>query len=218
MATSRSTGRPRGRPIDSGKRAAVLAAAQRLFLSSGFAGTSMDAVAEAAGVSKLTAYKYFGSKQELFATAVAAKCESAFIDIDVGHLADQDFRGCLIGFGRAFLALILDPGAMAVHHLVIVERERAPELGRLFFENAVRPTGDKLATIIARHEEGGEISTGNDPLAAAQDLLSLWRGRPAMLLDLTGGEVDPEAMAQHVTHCVDLCLRAWAPGEQGETR
>lgn len=170
----------------------------------------MDAVAETAGVSKLTAYKYFGSKQELFATAVAAKCESAFVDIDVGLLVDRDLRSCLIAFGRAFLALILDPGAMAVRRLVIVERDRTPELGRLFFENAVRPTSDKLATIIARYEASGEISTGGDPLAAAQDLLSLWRGRPVMLTELTGS-TEPAALAPHVAHCVDLCLRAWAP-------
>lgn len=172
----------------------------------------MDAVAEAAGVSKLTAYKYFGSKQDLFAQAVAAKCESAFVAIDVGEFTQQDLRACLISFGRAFLALVLDPGAMAVHHLVIVERERTPELGRLFFENAVRPTSDKLATIIARHEAAGEIAAGGDPLTAAQDLLSLWRGRPTMMIELTGAETDDEALGNHVTHCVDLCLRAWAFG------
>lgn len=209
MATTPPAGRRPGRPADPVKRAAVLTAAQRLFLSNGFAGTSMDAVADAAGVSKLTAYKYFGSKQELFATAVAAKCESAFGAIDVGDGTDQDLRDCLIRFGRAFLALILDPGALAVHHLVIVERERTPELGPLFFANAVRPTSDKLATIIARHEAAGEIATGGDPLAAAQDLLSLWRGRPAMLIELIGGAPDPTLLAEHVVHCVDFALRAW---------
>lgn len=209
MAMTPPTGRRPGRPVDPGKRQAVLAEAQRLFLSNGFAGTSMDAVAEAAGVSKLTAYKYFGSKQELFAQAVAAKCESAFGAIEVGDVGDRDLRACLNNFGRAFLALILDPGAMEVHHLVIAERERAPELGRLFFDNAVRPTSDKLARLIARHEEAGEISTGDDPMAAAQDLLSLWRGRPTMMVELTGAHADPDALAAHVVHCVDLCLRAW---------
>ncbi len=209
MATSPRTGRRPGRPADAGKRAAILAAAQRLFLSNGFAGTSMDAISDAAGTSKLTAYKYFGSKQELFAAAVAAKCESAFVDIDVGTFADQDLRACLIGFGRAFLKLILDPGTMSVHHLVIVERERAPELGRLFFDNAVRPTSEKLARIVARHEAAGGISTGGDPILAAQDLLSLWRGRPAMLIELTGAPTDQSGLDRHVAHCVDLCLRAW---------
>jgi TetR/AcrR family transcriptional regulator, mexJK operon transcriptional repressor len=201
-------GRRAGRPIDEGKRAAVLAAAQQLFLSNGFAGASMDAVAEVAGVSKLTAYKYFGSKQELFAQAVAAKCGSAFAPLDIEHLANHEVRESLIGFGRAFLALILDPQAVAVHHLIIAERERTPELGRLFFENAIRPTSDKLATLIARYEEAGQITTGDDPLAAAQDLLALWRGRPFLMFEL-GSPLDDEALQAHITRAVDLCLNAW---------
>lgn len=209
MATIIPLERRAGRPVDEAKRAAVLAAAQRLFLSNGFAGTSMDAVAEAAGVSKLTAYKYFGSKHELFAQSVAAKCESALGPLDIDHLASHGLRDCLIGFGRAFLALILDPEAMAVHHLIIAERERTPELGRLFFENAMRPIGDKLATLIARHDEAGQISTGDDPLAAAQDLLALWRGRPYLMTELGNGPLDDAALAAHVVHAVDLCLKAW---------
>lgn len=208
MGTIISMERRAGRPIDAGKRAAVLAAAQRLFLSNGFAGASMDAVAEMAGVSKLTAYKYFGSKQELFAQAVAAKCGSAFAPLDIEHLANHEVRESLIGFGRAFLSLILGPEAVAVHHLIIAERERTPELGRLFFENAIRPTSDKLATLIARYEEAGQISTGDDPLAAAQDLLALWRGRPFMMIEL-GSPLDDEALAAHIVRAVDLCLKAW---------
>lgn len=200
-----------GRPVDEAKRANVLRAAQHLFLCNGFTGTSMDAIAEAAGVSKLTAYKYFGSKQELFADAVAAKCRSAFASFEVDHFAGRALRDCLNDFGRAFLALILDPEAMAVHHLIIAERERTPELGRLFFENAIRLISDKLATLIARHEEAGDIVTGDDPLAAAQDLLALWRGRPYLLTELGYGPVDALALAAHVAHCVDLCLRAWTP-------
>lgn len=211
MGTVIQIERRAGRPVDEGKRAAVLAAAQRLFISHGFGGTSMDAIADAAGVSKLTAYKYFGSKQELFAQSVAAKCDSVFGRIDIDHLANHGLRDCLLGFGRAFLSLILDPEAMAVHHLIVAERERTPELGRLFFENAVRPTSDKLATIIARHEEAGQIVTGDDPLAAAQDLLALWRGRPSMLMEFGIGPLDATALAAHVEHCVDLCLKAWAP-------
>lgn len=200
----------RGRPLDEAKRAAVLAAAQRLFLTHGFSGTSMDAVAEAAGVSKLTAYKHFGSKQELFARSVAAKCESAFGPLDIDHLPRHDIRSCLVAFGRTFLSLILDPDAMAVHHLIVAERERAPELGRLFFEHAVRPTADKLATLIARHEEAGQIVTGDDPVIAAMDLLGLWRARPFLLRELNASPLDDRALNGHVEHCVDFCLRAWA--------
>ncbi|HET6586161.1 MAG TPA: helix-turn-helix domain-containing protein, partial [Oleiagrimonas sp.] len=48
------------------KRAAILAASIDLFTRQGFEGTSMDAVATAAGVSKLTVYSHFGDKDNLF--------------------------------------------------------------------------------------------------------------------------------------------------------
>ena len=209
MAMIVSLERRAGRPVDTAKRGAVLEAAQRLFIAHGFARTSMDAVADAAGVSKLTAYKYFGSKQELFAKAVAAKCESVMGRFEVDHAAGHGLRGGLIAFGHAFLSLVLAPDAMAVHHLVVAERDRTPELGAIFFENAVLPTSDRLATLIARFEEDGQIRTRDGPTSAAQDLLSLWRGRPYMLLELGGGGLDDEAVAAHVEHCTDLCLRAW---------
>lgn len=211
VGTITSIERRLGRPIDTGKRAAVLAAAQQLFLSNGFARTSMDAVAEVAGVSKLTAYKYFGSKQELFAEAIADKCASAFTGIDIENSAGHDVRGSLEAFGRAFLRLVLDPGAMAVHRIITTERDRSPELGQMFLDNAVRPISDKLATIVARHEEAGRIATGEDPMMAAQDLLALWRNRPYMMIELAGAAADPELLAAHVAHCVDLCLKAWRP-------
>ena len=64
-----------GRPKDLAKRQAILDAAKILFLSNGYASTSMDAVAAEAGVSKLTVYSHFNDKETLFSAAVMAKCE-----------------------------------------------------------------------------------------------------------------------------------------------
>ena len=64
-----------GRPKDLAKRRAILDAAKILFLSKGYANTSMDAVATEAGVSKLTVYSHFNDKETLFSSAVVAKCE-----------------------------------------------------------------------------------------------------------------------------------------------
>ena len=63
-----------GRPKDLEKRAAILAAAKRLFPMSGFEGTSMDAIAAEAGVSKLTVYSHFTDKETLFVAAIRARC------------------------------------------------------------------------------------------------------------------------------------------------
>ncbi len=64
-----------GRPKDLEKRAAILEAAKQLFVKQGFEGTSMDAIANKAGVSKLTVYSHYRDKETLFAAAVSSKCE-----------------------------------------------------------------------------------------------------------------------------------------------
>ena len=75
MSYSRGNTSSHGRPKDMAKRQAILEAAKILFLSNGYANTSMDAVALEAGVSKLTVYSHFTDKETLFTAAVVAKCE-----------------------------------------------------------------------------------------------------------------------------------------------
>lgn len=58
------------RPGAPDTRAAILAAARTLFASGGHAGTSMRAVAAAAGVDAALVHHYFGSKDDLFVAAL----------------------------------------------------------------------------------------------------------------------------------------------------
>lgn len=51
-------------------RAALQDAARRLFAQRGFTGTTVQAIAEAAGVTERTFFRYFGSKDELLADLV----------------------------------------------------------------------------------------------------------------------------------------------------
>jgi AcrR family transcriptional regulator len=64
---SRRTGR---RPGASGSRAAILAAAQRLFAEHGYSGTSLRAIGAEAGVDAALIVHFFGSKAELLTEAV----------------------------------------------------------------------------------------------------------------------------------------------------
>lgn len=63
-------------PVRAARRLKVVQAAEAVFASHGFRGTSMEAIAEAAGMSKVTVYGYFRDKEAVF-TAVAE------------HLADR---------------------------------------------------------------------------------------------------------------------------------
>ena len=54
------------KPRLSSKAEKILSGAIQEFLVRGFAGTTMDGVAAAAGVSKTTVYSYFQDKESLF--------------------------------------------------------------------------------------------------------------------------------------------------------
>ena len=66
----------RGRPVDMAKRQAMIRAAQDVFVNKGLEAASLEEVAAHAGVSKLTIYNHFGSKDELFVAALMEKCDS----------------------------------------------------------------------------------------------------------------------------------------------
>ena len=53
------------------KRAAILSAASQLFLELGFERATVDRIAQAAGVSKLTVYSHFADKEGLFVALIA---------------------------------------------------------------------------------------------------------------------------------------------------
>lgn len=208
----RCSSRPRrplraGRPADPEKRAAVLGAAKRLFVERGFSATAMDDVAAAAGVSKLTAYRHFGSKDELFAAAITAHC-TAMLDRAQPptdrRQGTVDPRTALIRFGEAFLDLILSADALAIHRLIQSERDRVPQLGALFHAAAIAPTHSRLAAMIAQMGVTADADQG------AGDLISLWRGRPMLPHEMGLVPMTAAERRAHVARTVELCLAAWA--------
>ncbi|MDQ3573198.1 MAG: TetR/AcrR family transcriptional regulator [Actinomycetota bacterium] len=93
------------------RRPLVLDAAYELFLESGFEGTSMDAIAQAAGVSKPVVYDCFSSKDELF-TALLDREEERVLGETRGALltggGGEDPEGTLIRGFEAFLNAVAD--------------------------------------------------------------------------------------------------------------
>ncbi len=69
------------------RRAALITAAKDAFAERGFAATSMDDVAQAAGVSRLIVYRHFDSKEALYDVVVA---EVAAMLVDALHASEDD--------------------------------------------------------------------------------------------------------------------------------
>ncbi len=122
-------------PRAAAKRRQITDAARTLFLSQGFARTSMDAITAEAGVSKQTLYAYFPSKEDLL---VAIMTEA------LGELGPQqgveaprthdELRAALIGFGDRLLDTMLRDEAVAILRLLVGEAVHVPELRHTFLE------------------------------------------------------------------------------------
>lgn len=56
--------------------------AEELFTGLGYKAVSMDQIAEAAGISKMTIYKYFSSKEELFLSVLQSITEKTYKDLE----------------------------------------------------------------------------------------------------------------------------------------
>jgi TetR/AcrR family transcriptional repressor of mexJK operon len=216
-APARSRGR--GRPRDESKRASIVLAAQALFCANGYGATTMEAIAEHAGVSKLTVYNQFGSKQDVFVSAVTTKCAEMLAPLDLaatGHMAP---RRALIAVGDTFLGLLLSPEAVAMFRLIM--QEQSSELSELFYRSAIQPTIEQVASVIAGFEPDARLSVG-DPRQASHDYLDLVKGRPFLLSQMGLPPMGQSELERHVEHCADLMLRAWTrpavTGADGRTR
>ena len=136
---------PPGRPKDLEKRAGILEAAKDLFLARGFEATSMDAVAQAAGVSKLTVYNHFQDKDTLFLSAVKSKCEERLPHLLFSGQLVGSVREQLLAIARAFHALVTSPESVAMHRMIAAEGGRGQShLGQLFYEAGPQRTLDEM--------------------------------------------------------------------------
>jgi AcrR family transcriptional regulator len=193
----------------SAKKQSVLKAALRLFLEQGYGPTSMDAIAQAAGVSKATLYAHVKNKEELFA-AITASCaarqSATFTVFETGH---DDIRAELLRFARDHVALLFSEEGAAMYRIVIAEAPRFPELGRAFYENGPAVKLGALAEYLRNVSERGLLKI-DDPRLAASELVAMIGGMLHLRAMLGLADeilaVEQEAV---VAHAVDTFLRAY---------
>lgn len=195
------------------KRAAITRAALEVFVREGYARASVDAIAEAAGVSKRTIYDYYGGKERLFVSAVretATSQASAFdelLDRTLGEVTD--LQAALTAFGRAFATEIARSAERAaVMRLMIAEASHFPDLIRERPED--RPVQRALADRLAELGEQGLLEVP-DPLEAAEFLGLLVTGRVNNRSWYGAVRLDDAEIDRLVTGGVRVFLRAYRP-------
>lgn len=144
---------PGGRRKNSCERElALLEAAFAAFTANGYAGTSIDQVAQAAGVSKASIYLYHESKEALFEAVLSRFISPVFDDVDsiVG-----DFEGSSEELLRQRLKLLYQnlvcrPQTRAILRLVVAESARFPEIAALYERQVIARSASVLRMIIWR--------------------------------------------------------------------
>lgn len=163
-----------GRPKSQEKRDAILEAATELFLAQGLQGTSMDAVALKAGVSKQTVYSHFASKEELFRAVIASKVES-YGFMEAALPADIDLEQALQAIGDRFLNLILEGEVAAMFRVVIGESVSYCKIAELFYASGPDTAISAVAKLLTWHMEKGRLKQ-DDPRYAACLYLNMLSG------------------------------------------
>ena len=200
-----------GRPKDPAKRRAILDAAKTLFLSHGYANTSMDAVAAEAGVSKLTVYSHFNDKETLFSSAVMAKCEEQLPPLFFELPGGTPVENVLLNIARGFHQLINSDESVNLHRLMMALGTQDPKLSQIFFEAGPERMVQGMERLLKRIDETGALSI-DLPRNAAEHFFCLIKGAGNFrLLYCCGEPLSEEASESHVQEVVGLFMRAYRP-------
>jgi AcrR family transcriptional regulator len=126
--------------LSSDKADAILQGAIQAFLAQGYAATSMDRVAAAAGVSKATVYSHFQDKEGLF-TALVKRMAQRKISLLYGAQSFQGEPQVVLSqlLSTALNQIRADPQHLAFMRLIIGESGRFPELAQIFVQNMAKP-------------------------------------------------------------------------------
>ncbi len=117
------------------RRLDIFEAAYKVMAEKGYKGTSMLAVAKAAGASNETLYNWFGNKQGLFAAMIKENAKAASDLLSEVFEANRDPMKTLETFGAKLLELISADRAIALNRAAAADVSQDGMLGKLIAEN-----------------------------------------------------------------------------------
>ena len=179
------------------RRETILKGAAAAFAEKGYAGTSMEDVASAAGITKLIVYRHFTSKEELYDAVLEGVSERGREVFIAGLQA-----------GR--------PGSGAVRALLTVARDD-PASFTLLWRHAIREPqfAEHAGSIRQRGVNAAEallasagVEAGRLRRWAAETIMSYLVASVLHWLE-EGDEADDEQFVQRVTRSLPAMIRAW---------
>ncbi|PAZ09630.1 TetR family transcriptional regulator [Streptomyces sp. SA15] len=205
--------RPPSGPRAELKRQAIVRAARELFLREGF-GVGMDTIAAEAGVSKVTVYNHFGSKEALFTAVITDALDEPLAGESSAALEGlaeaEDLRAALVEAARAWVhAVRTNHKVTALRNLVAAELHRFPELGEAWRHRGTESHHPAVAGALRALTEQGRLEIPDLQVAIIQfyGLLVF----PHMVFSSYGTHIDEDLTDRLITSGVAMFLDHYGP-------
>lgn len=198
----------RGRPRDPRRQQQVLETAIRHFQANGFERTSLEAIARDSGVSKVTIYSYFPSKEALYEAALCARTDADMGKDIFAHLDPARPSESLLRIGRQFLKLMRADEVIGKHRTIYGEATQQPALSRIFYDSGPRKILDNMGEFLRTCIEAGSLRVADVPMAAEQ-FLSLFLGDGHIRAMLGLGKPSAEQDERLVQASVALFMKGY---------
>ena len=178
----------RGRPRDPERLRRIMEAAHSHFNAHGLERASVDAIAADAGVSKMTIYSHFASKEGLFEAVIRDRTDRVMGGVaGVEALDPMQPRKALLAVGEQFLALAREEGVLGQFRLIYGAAPVQREACLAFYRQGPERLIDDLAVYLGRADAAGTLNIRH-PRQAADLFLSMFLGdghiRGLMMLDM----------------------------------
>lgn len=140
----------------------MLASAREVVLTRGYADTTMLAVARAAGASKETLYRWFGSKSGLMSVLVSDEGESTLHAVRAAlDRPDDEPRAVLGDFGTRLLTLLVGPFSVMANRAAMTD----PGLGDVVRQHGRHRVGPVVQSYLAEQHLRGCLAVPEPPAA-----------------------------------------------------
>ncbi len=175
-----------------------------LFLELGYDGTSVAAIARAAGTTKAAVYGRFPNKESLFVGVVGWAIGRSDWPVPVPPLPDiDDLEGSLRSIAEASVQRATHPSMISLTRTVAAQADRFPDLAHLAF--AASWSNKEFVVLILQYHAANNAIVADDPEVLADNFLALVSAGPAYHAAL-GKLADPSTQRRHTDGAVDLFL------------
>jgi AcrR family transcriptional regulator len=204
-ASPRTSGRrARKRTSGADRREQIVGEAMACFAELGFRGTTVRELASRVGLSEAALYRYFPSKEALYAAIIDRKMGATDLVAVLRPVAERrDDRAFFLGLAREIFARVeADPSFLRILTFSALEGHR---LADPFFESRVKRLREFVTEYVARRIADGDFAAV-DPVLASRAFLGMVFDHLNVRLVLGQSEAYPQPLDEVAETFVSIFL------------